>query len=286
MATRQASPASLPDLKNMRRRLARPLWLGWKRARQRMLAGRAPRRWHVFVAGSQRSGTNMLMEALEGSPHTDVYHESDTRAFDDYLMRPMPAIRELAARSPAPIFVVKALCEIDRVPRLLETFRPATCVWLYRDYRDVANSMLVSFRTVPATVRRLAGDEPASVGWWGQSMSADTHRLIQDAVSRDVSDATMAALLWYARNALLFESGLDRDERVFLMNYEELVSNPDAHAGCLCEFLDLPFTSGITRHMHARSIGRRGTPDIDGNVAEACELLLERLHGAKRAQEV
>ena len=65
---------------------------------------RPPVRTYVFVAGMQRSGTNMVMDVLERSLGTDVYHENDPRAFERYEMRDPAVIRQLANGSGTPLF--------------------------------------------------------------------------------------------------------------------------------------------------------------------------------------
>ena len=97
---------------------------------------------HALVAGVQRSGTNMLMDVLERSFETDVYHERDRRAFQDYLMREASAIKRLAGKSSGRVFVIKALCELDQLPFLMEEFTPAKVLWIVRGYNDMINSAL------------------------------------------------------------------------------------------------------------------------------------------------
>src|SRR5215813_11979618 len=96
----------------------------------------------VFVAGVQRSGTNMMMDVLEQSYDTDVYHETDNRAFEDYEMRPRTVIHRLVNTSKASVVVIKALCELHEVRQLLDEFAPAKGIWIVRDFADVVNSHL------------------------------------------------------------------------------------------------------------------------------------------------
>ncbi len=74
-------------------RIERGVFLLAKQARQRI--GTTIPRLHVLVAGVQRSGTNMLMDVLERSWDTDLYHEMDVRSFDIYEMRPRSVIHAL-----------------------------------------------------------------------------------------------------------------------------------------------------------------------------------------------
>ncbi len=75
----------------------------------------------VFVAGVQRSGTNMLMDIMERSMETDVYHERDHRAFQSYEMKLTDVIHQIFKKSISPVFVIKALCELARLS-LFEVF--------------------------------------------------------------------------------------------------------------------------------------------------------------------
>jgi hypothetical protein len=111
----------------------------------RALSQKAKEKTTVIIAGHQRSGSNMLMDVLERSYETDVYHERDSRAFENYQMRDIPSIRSLHNASQSPCFVIKALCELQELPELMAAFSPASTVWLIRDYRDVVNSAVRSF---------------------------------------------------------------------------------------------------------------------------------------------
>ena len=71
----------------------------------------------VFVAGQQRSGTNMLMDVLDRHWRTDVFHETDTRAFERYQMRDIDTIRTLVGRSRASHVVIKALVRVAAIAR-------------------------------------------------------------------------------------------------------------------------------------------------------------------------
>lgn len=264
--------------RGFRRRIRQPAFRGWKRLRQRLARAEGPST-QVFVAGVQRSGTNMLMHVLERSPDTDVVHEGDPRAFDQYVMRALPVVQDLDRRSPAAFFVIKALCELDRIPAFLDAFDRPRCVWIYRDYRDVANSMLASFRSIPDTVRRLARDGDA-VGWWGQGMSERTRRILGEVTARPVTDHSLAALLWYLRNVLYFEQGLDRDPRVLPVRYETLVASPTREAERVFAFLGIPFSERYTARVHATSVSRRSPPELDEEVETLCRDLLQRLDAA------
>ena len=272
------------DLSLRRIRQGRPYRLAarhGKRAVQRVTGGgRSPRQRRVFVAGVQRSGTNMLMQALERSLQTDVYHESDPRAFEGYEMHPPAVIDGLVRRSPAQLFVIKALSELQDLPELMERFAPAQTVWIYRDFHDVANSMTASFRTVPDTVRRVA-EEGEAAGWWGRGIAPETQEFLRRIMAQGPNAHSSAALMWYLRNRLFFDLGLDRDARVLLIRYEELVQEPEAILKKVTDFLGMPYRRRLAKGIHAASVGRRPMPELDPEVEAACQGLMQAFEASR-----
>jgi hypothetical protein len=235
---------------------------------------------HVFVAGMQRSGTNMLMDVLERSLETDLYHESDARAFDNYEMRPLPVIRQLVTASHAPVFIIKALCESDHLKGMLDALPPAKALWLVRDYNDAVSSALVSFGNFVAQVGRIAQDRNAD-GWRGRGMSDATHALVRSLYTPDMNDATAAALIWYFRNVRYFEQGLHEDARVLLAHYENLVTMPQDEFPRIFAFLGLRYTPYVSGEVFASSIRRREPPAIAAPVRELCAALSARFHAMR-----
>lgn len=237
---------------------------------------------HVFVAGMQRSGTNMLMDVLERSWLTDLYHETDSRAFDTYEMRQRPAIHALVRRSRAPVFVIKALCEMDQIRSLLDEFTPAKSVWMVRDYNDAVSSALVSFRNFTQQVGRIATDRNSD-SWRGRGMSDMTHALVCRLYTPEMNAASAAALIWYFRNVLYFEQGLQHDPRVFLAHYEDMVTAPENEFPRIFDFLGLEYSPFVSRKVFASSIRRHPLPPIAEPVRELCEELTQRMRTTQSA---
>lgn len=272
------TPRTGHDRRSLRERAERKLFRSYKTVRQH-IGPRLPRT-HVFVAGMQRSGTNMLMELLDWSPHTDVYHETDPRAFTPgYEMRAPEAIHALAQRSPAPFFVIKSLCELDRLRGLLDDFAPAKAVWIVRDYRDSSRSAVRSFGNFVPQLRRLARDKSAGA-WRGRGMSDETQAVLPDMASLELSELDGAALMWYYRNILYFEQCLDEDPRVEMLRYEDLIVHPQAMSMRIASFLDLSGCSPwMTRYVkEGSSLQRNPNPYVPllTQVDARCRELLDR----------
>lgn len=269
----RAPPATGHDARSLPVRIRHALWRRVKAVRQRL----APRpvALHVFVAGMQRSGTNLLMDVLDASAATRVFHETDPRAFVRYEMREAAVIRQLAAHAPAPVFVIKALCELDRIPALMNAFAPAKTLWLVRDWRDSVASAIKSFGNFVPQWRRLAHGDAAD--WRGRGMSAATRELLAALYRDDASEAEGAAIMWFYRNALFFEQRLAADPRVRVVFYEALVQQPQREVAAVYDFLGLAgFDAAVAGRIHARSVRRRSPPDIAPAVAALCDELLAR----------
>lgn len=259
----------------IQRKVARWSMLTRKRFLHALRGKRYTGQRFVFIAGAQRSGTNMLMDILERSRVTDVYHERDPRAFQDYIMREPHVIQDLARRSSAPVFVIKSLCELDRLHGLMNQFQPSKMVWIVRDYVDMVNSALVSFPSLPKSMARIYDDRTAS-DWRSRGMSDDTYGLIRELYRPGMDDASAVALFWYMRNVLFFEMGFDQDSNVALTLYETLVTEPNEELRAVFEFLELEYSSYISRHVFASSIRRRPPPGIDPAIDRLCAQLHER----------
>ncbi len=232
----------------------------------------------VFVAGCQRSGTNMVMDLLDASYETDVYHEHDPRAFTRYELRETEVIAALHGRSRAPVMVVKTLCDLERLPALCARFAPAKVLWIYRDYRDVVNSMLVSFSNQSRQIQRLASGRDTS--WWGRALSPATLALLREYVTPDIDDVSAAALQWFVRAKLYFELGQHRDPSALLLNYETLVLDPIGAVDAFSDFIGLSSRDGMAAGVHRHSVGKRRPPAIDARIATLCASLLDDLHDA------
>jgi hypothetical protein len=272
--------AGEPFWRRVQARAARVCLLTGKGVMQRanrLFDGKGRDRRYVFVAGMQRSGTNMMMDVLERSYESDVFQESDRRAFDNYKMRDRAVIHSLAEQSPAPVFIIKSLCELQELSSLMGEFAPAKALWMMRHYEDVVNSMLVSFRNQARQVQRIVenrGDD----GWWlGRGMSETTYALLEKLVHPNMNDASAAALQWYIRNILFFEQGLNSDPRTMPVGYESLVSNPQEQFKRVFVFLGLQYSPRVVSNVFANSVRRRRPPDIEPQVRAVCEELNERI---------
>lgn len=250
-------------------------WIRYKRLKHYLSP--AKQSLVVFVAGAQRSGTNMLMDCLDWSGETDAYHESDPRAFRNYQLLPRDVIHSLVESSSFPCVPIKALCEAEQILELLDEFKPAKAIWVIRDFRDTVNSAIRNFPDFTDRVREIAEDPRSAPGWFARGISDQTLSLIRKLNYPDMNSASASAIRWYIRNVLYFEQGLERDDRVMLVRYSDLVTNPVDTLRSIFSFAGLgDFSPFITRKVHAKSIKKNPEPGIHPEIREVCMSLQDR----------
>lgn len=251
--------------------------------RCRGLGSRPSNKLVVFVGGIQRSGTNMLMHMLERSLETEVFHESDSRAFTNYEMRSSDTIHSLVHHSQAQVIVIKALCELQDMKRLLDDFAPAKALWMLRNLDDMVNSHLRTWTSCPSIVANIVADRESG-GWRGRGMSDQTHAVISSFYHPEINDASAVALFWYFRNVHFFEHGFDKNDRVIVVRYETLASQPLEQAPNICHFLGLDYAPVQAKRIFAGSIGKHAPPEIEPCIRQLCKSLETRFHNVLERQ--
>ncbi|MFC3104829.1 sulfotransferase family protein [Salinisphaera aquimarina] len=222
----------------------------------------------MFVAGVQRSGTNMVMDLLEADLATEVFHETDHRAFDNYELR-----------TPAPLSVPKALCEGQDVRYLLDQFSGSRCLWVYRHYEDVARPHARKWAQMPDTIRRLCDKQGDIEGRSGRGMPDATRAVLRAHWHEDLNNEPACAPFWYFRNQHYFGQCLSEDPRVRLLGYETLLEHPHDNTEALYDFAGLDYLSRAGQSNKAPESTRRAYSDsiIDTSVRKLCDEMFARL---------
>jgi len=237
----------------------------------------------VFVAGQQRSGTNMVMEVLDRHWQTEVFHETDARAFDRYQMRDVETIRSLIERSRASHVVIKALCELQRLRAIMDSFAGTRAIWIVRHFHDVSSSMARQFSSTADILKRMRKD-PGLGGWRGEHMSLSVRTLLDDCVKDDITEVSAAAFQWFMRNRLYFDQALDRDPGVRIVFYEDLVTRPEVAFEAVMAYLGLEFRPSLISDVFAGSVNTADKPAIDPRIEALCQQLFDRLVVAAQTQ--
>lgn len=232
----------------------------------------------VFVVGTQRSGTNMFARVLDRSLQTECYHENDEEAFDNYVLRDHHTIARLVQRSSAEVVVFKPICDSQHTKQLLALHPGSQAVWVYREYPDVVNSSLKMFKAnYRDNYLHNMLFEPDRAAWRIENVVPRDLKLVEKFYRKGVSDASARALIWYLRNALFFQQGLESDSRVLLANYERLVTQPAERFQRVFDFLGLTYKDRLVDSVFSSSVSKAANPEIDPEIQSLCDEMYNRL---------
>ncbi|MDQ6848379.1 MAG: sulfotransferase [Candidatus Dormibacteraeota bacterium] len=255
----------------------------WRRAHPQP-AGRAI---PVYLVGLQRSGTNMLARGLDTAPEFEVRNENDRTAFHLFQLRSDEVVQRIVLASRHRYVLFKPLCDSHRIDHLLDdvsTPSAGRAIWAYRDVDGRVRSAVSKFGRNNLLV---LGDIAAGRGsdmWQAQRLSAETLGVLSSFDYRAMTPESAAALMWWMRNGLYFELGLERRDDVMLASYQDLLHDPPGAMGALCSFLDLPYRPGLVAHLRSPSSGHRPRLDVDPRVRALCDQLAGRLDDVHREQ--
>ena len=264
------------------RRAIRKTW--WRLGQRGEKVAPAP----LFLVGVQRSGTNLLAHGLDELPEFHVYNEGNTKAFDNYRIRALPAIEKLVEQSGAKFVLFKPLCDSHRTPELLAHFGTrARAIWAYRDVDGRVRSAVAKFGDSNLRVLRtfVAGEEQRPWNSWQiEGMSAENADFIRSFDLDTLTAESAAALFWYLRNALYFELGLHQRADTILVNYDEFLAEPERVAVAISCFLEVRYRKAMIASIDPRRPSRRPPLPIDPRIRERCTALKERLDAICSAQ--
>lgn len=240
----------------------------------------------VYVVGCQRSGTTMLMRVLEKDVRVNSYEESSCLFYEDSLrLREMEYVLGVVRGKKAPLSSIKPLLDSQNIRRILDYYENSFGLWIYRHYKDVANSSVTHFgkansiRDISAIVYRCSGN------WRAENTSKQTLDIVTDLFSLSMDAYDAAALFWYCRNILFFEQRLDKDDRVILCNYEDIVNMPAEKIASIYHFLDFKFTGKrIVSGVHGGAVNNGSLLKLSPNIESLCNDLWKRLNKCYRGQ--
>ncbi len=237
----------------------------------------------VFLFGTQRSGTSMIMYAFHMHPDTTVFDEHrDSIAFKDFQIRDFKRIDGLIQTSRTAFCCFKPICDSHRIDDFLTHFPACKAIWAYRDFRPVALSRLKKFGSATKAIRQVCTGS-GNGGWFEDGLSPYTLEVLRDIYSQKLSDMDLSCLVWWARNQIFVEKRLSEADQITIVNYETLARSPVSELAWVFSRLGLDQSGRCARFINASSITSPSitlTPAVEA----LCEQTLEHLHAAYHRQ--
>ncbi len=226
----------------------------------------------VFIVGCHRSGTTMLTHIFRKSYHTSVYNERDPAAFIGARLRPVDQIDDLIERSPGRFIVFKPICDSQWIDRILRVRPNATAIWIYRNYRDAAASMVKKWGGhQKRAMTSLVNGELKPPHWRAERIDSKTLELTKALYSPDMSYHSAALLAWYLRNQIFFDLKLEEREDVIVVKYEDLVKDPSRLFNQVFDYIGCEFNENLITDVHELSIEKGKDISYPDELIDACE---------------
>jgi hypothetical protein len=268
----------MPVADRFQRKLPRLL----KFARRRVVnaAFGSPSSRPVFVLGAQRSGTRLPLLVLERNRDVIAYNEGSAPFFDGVLLRDDATVRSLVAGSPFPVVILKPICESHRGGEFLDGFEDSKVVWIFRHYYDTVRSATQKWSGALDNLRPLARGDLRAAGWRAGGLSEEQLALVRSLFSEQLPPEGAHALMYYLRNSLFFDQGLDRRPAVRLVKYEDLATSPARVFPELFQFLNCAFEQRFLDGVYGSSVRKGKPPGIPAEIEALCETVYQRLSAA------
>ncbi len=281
-----------PSLVKRARKKCERIWAAYRLAKKkdrfRRKHGIPDQSQVAFVMGCQRSGTNMTLWTLDRSMDVDAIEESDPRAFVRCRLKEKPICDDIVERSTAKCVVFKPICDSHRALELYAAYPGSKGVWIYRDYRDVANSAVKYWgdQTLHYMQDLAVGQGDWGFAQWNrEKLSDDCLSIVKEAVNDNLTPHGAAALFWYMRNQTFFDQQLDKHPATLLTNYENTVTHAQPEFERICNFLDVRFDTDMVETIFSSSMRKNTSPQIGHRIEKLCDHLLDKLNAARAAAQ-
>jgi hypothetical protein len=244
----------------------------------------------LFIIGCQRSGTNLMQMLFERDFHTKVYGEFSRLSSGDarhkIRLNPLHLVRKEIGKNRASFIILKPLVETQNTPKLLRYFNGSKALWMYRNYKDVAASNLSHFGVKNGlnNLRAIGNNEPQN--WRSENMSYYTKEIVMKYFSEDMNPYDAAALFWFARNRLFFELELEKNPRVMMCRYENLVTDTVKVMQNIYNFMGYTYSPyNIPGNVHANSLGHGKEIVLSPEIDLLCYGLLHKLDAVYQSKQ-
>jgi hypothetical protein len=234
----------------------------------------------ILVFGLQRSGTTMLIQVLQLNPHVYVFNETDkSKVFLHHMLRNDEVVRQTLQESRFPFVAYKPISDSHRADDLLKRYSKGWGIWMFRSFRDVANSTDRKWQNAERAIRIVCTGGSGG-GWFQEGVTPESLSLLRSVYHESLSRQDCLCLVWWARNRLVVEGRLSTLPNLVLVDYNRLVKNKSLEFRHLFSRLGIPFREADIDAVHPGSINKHDMPPLDPTVESLCQELTSQLEAA------
>ena len=157
-------------------------------------------------------------------------------------LRSIDVSKDLLRKEYTKYILLKALYESQNVRSLLDEFKGAKGIWIFRNYNAVIDSHLHHYKTFEGLdyIKIFCSGR----NWMNEGVCAERIEDLCKRIKRLKSNYDAFGLYWYLRNSLYRE--MATDDRIILVKYEDLVERPEANLPAVFKFLELDTAVPLT----------------------------------------
>ncbi len=240
----------------------------------------------IFIYGCQRSGTSVTSGILSKLKNVMSYPETNNPLTDQDSAEPhhtirlnnLEDVRDKINTNHQQFIVIKPLVESQRALEIVDFFPNSKGMWLYRNYRDVVNSMVQKWgeeQGIPHLKPILTGNQR---NWRSEKLPSNVREEILSLHDQGISQVDAWALFWYARNSLFFSQKLHTDPRFILMKYQKLVTTPSYLSSALMKLNLSNIDVSNTLNYNTNSVGKGKYIKFSEHVARILEKMMRQLN--------
>ncbi len=206
----------------------------------------------VFLTGFWRSGTNMVVSALNKNDDIALYNENNPKAFENWLIKDLDLIKDICIKENHKISLFKPVSEPYRISEFLNLGIESKVIYLYRRPESVSKSALQRFPHWPKSYSKfiknfLDGKDPYSK--YNSQIADQIRKWVKTKYTDTLNDASLIVLRWLISNEFYFKCNFKLHPKVFTASYEEITTNPTDCLKRICNFLAIDFNSKISENI-------------------------------------
>ena len=245
----------------------------------------------AFVFGCQRSGTTMLINLINQAPKVSLYREGNPKVMENYRIKDSDTIKRIINKDKNKFLIFKPVNDLQQADHLLSIFPNTKAIWIYRNYNAVINSAVTKWQDAQKrivlwikdnygkeNIEFSSNNEDSQYATYIENIKPDTVNTIKELANGEMTNEDGAALLWYIRNKIYFELNLQSDERVRLINYENLVTNPDEKLKDVFDFIGCGFSSEYTNKVRTSSVNKQYSFKLNPKIDQICSDMLKKFN--------
>jgi hypothetical protein len=163
--------------------------------------------------------------------------------------------------------------------QLLDYFQDSKAIWMYRNFRDVANSCIKKWgldngkNNLNPIINNVKGN------WRSEYVPLKSREVINKYYNGKIDPYDAVLLFWYIRNMLYFDLELYKRPDIILCKYEDLVTNPENTMKIIYKFIGYQYPyRNITEGIKSSQIAPSKEIDNTNSIEIICDNLLEKFN--------